>query len=147
MNSKLEIFTIFDSKAKAYLQPFFSLNVETAKREFSAAVNGEGPFAQFAEDYALFSLGVFDQNEGDFDITIATHICNAVTLRTVQSFPMTNSPAEAAADWSARNFPSKEDPKFEELRKDVRDGRMSRDDQAAHLRAATGLAHPVKANS
>ncbi len=91
MNSKLEIFTIFDSKAGAYLQPFFSINVETAKREFSAAVNGEGTFAQFAEDYALFYLGDFDQPEAKFEIsTTPIHICNAVTLKTVQDFPMTN---------------------------------------------------------
>lgn len=85
MNHTLGMFTIFDSKAEAYLQPFFSENAETAKREFGAAVNGEGNFAQFAEDYALFELGEFSQEFGNFDLCLAPkHICNAITLRTPQ---------------------------------------------------------------
>ncbi len=104
MNNQLGIFTVFDCKAKAYLQPFFSVNIETATREFTAAVNGEGNFNRFAEDYSLFELGVFEQLTGELVTYPAPqHLCNAVTLKTVQQFPMTNgdtrrSPEEAESD-------------------------------------------------
>ncbi len=78
----LGIFTIFDSKAEAYLQPFFSAQIATAKREFSQAVNGDGSFNKFAEDYALYYLGEFNQHEGTFTLEQQPkHICNAVTLK------------------------------------------------------------------
>ena len=83
MNNKLESFTIFDIKAKAFLQPFFSMNIDTAKRDFSKAVNGDGQFAQFAEDYALYHTGSFDQAEGTWETYDSPqHLCNAITLRT-----------------------------------------------------------------
>lgn len=82
MNATLGMFTIHDSKAEAYLQPFFSANIETAKREFGAAINGDGNFHQFTEDYSLFYLGEFEQNEGKLNIELAPkHICNAMTLK------------------------------------------------------------------
>lgn len=78
---RLTIFSIYDSKAKAYLQPFFSNNVETATREFTSAVNGEGQFNKYAEDYSMFLLGTFDQDEGSFILESAPiHCCNAITL-------------------------------------------------------------------
>lgn len=99
MNSKLEMYSIFDAKAKAYIEPFFSINDETARREFAHTINGEGAFNEFTEDYALFSLGTFDQTEGVFDIKSPSHVANGVTLKTVQPFPMTNSPRETQANW------------------------------------------------
>lgn len=78
----LGIFTIFDSKAEAYLQPFFSAQIATAKREFTKAINGEGQFHEFSEDYALYYLGEFNQEEGIFTLEQQPkHICNAVTLK------------------------------------------------------------------
>lgn len=79
---RLTIFSIYDSKAAAYLQPFFSNNVETAKREFTTAVNGEGQFNKFAEDYSMFLLGTFDQDEGKFILELTPlHCVNAITLK------------------------------------------------------------------
>lgn len=84
--TRLTIFTIFDSKAQAYLQPFFSANAETAQREFTTAVNGEGQFNKFAEDYSMFQLGTFDQESGAFILEASPiHICNAITLKQAQS--------------------------------------------------------------
>lgn len=82
MNNTLNMFSIFDCKAKAYLQPFFSLNSDTATREFDAAVNGESTFSKFPEDYSLFRLGSFDQVTGQTEL-LATpdHVINAITLR------------------------------------------------------------------
>lgn len=56
---------MFDSKACAFLQPFFSVNVATASREFMAAAQDVGhAFHRHAGDYELFLLGEWDQYEG-----------------------------------------------------------------------------------
>lgn len=82
MNSQLTQFTIFDSKAEAYLQPFFSLNRETAVREFTNAISKDGNFGKFAEDYAMFELGTFDQATGKSEMhDTPLHVVNAVTLK------------------------------------------------------------------
>lgn len=83
MNHLLEIFSIFDQKAGAYLQPFFSINTETAQRELASAMTDtNSKFHQYAEDYTLFLLASFDQKTG-FITVLPTpeHICNAITLK------------------------------------------------------------------
>jgi len=61
----LKIFSVFDSKAGAFLQPFFSINVATASREFmSAAQDASHAFHRHSGDYELFLLGEWDQYEG-----------------------------------------------------------------------------------
>jgi len=95
MNALLSMFTIHDSKAEAYLQPFFSANIETARREFATAVNKEGQFNRWSEDYSLFYLGQFDQNEGTTTLeTSPKHICNAITLKEVVPFGLGGRPPE-----------------------------------------------------
>jgi len=61
----LKVFAVFDSKACAFLQPFYSVNVATAIRDFASAVHTEGhAFARYSGDYELFLLGEWDQYEG-----------------------------------------------------------------------------------
>lgn len=58
----MKMFTIYDSKAAAFLQPFFAATTAVAVRSFSAAARQEGhDFHNYAEDYTLFELGEFDQ--------------------------------------------------------------------------------------
>lgn len=57
-------FVVFDTKAKAYLPPFFMGEVGMATRSFTDAVNGDGPFSKHPEDYTLFEIGNFDDNTG-----------------------------------------------------------------------------------
>ena len=62
---RCEIFAVYDTAAKRYLDPFPSRTVETAIREFRRAVNTEGSgFNQFPADYVLFHIGTFDQLVG-----------------------------------------------------------------------------------
>lgn len=62
---KTQIFTVFDSAAHRYLETFNAPSVEYAIREFRRAVNTEKhQFSQFPEDYTLFHVGEFDQEEG-----------------------------------------------------------------------------------
>lgn len=62
---ELNIFTVFDSAANAFLQPFFAPTIETAIRSFRELVNEPNhQFHKFPEDYVLFHVGTFDQNTG-----------------------------------------------------------------------------------
>lgn len=59
------IFAIFDSKAEAYLQPFFSQNKATAIRAFSASIVKDQGFRDHAEDYTLFQIGEWNERLGE----------------------------------------------------------------------------------
>ncbi len=60
------MFSIYDSKAEAYIQPFYSQTTGTAIRSFETAVNENGhDFNKYAGDYTLFELGEFDQATGE----------------------------------------------------------------------------------
>lgn len=62
----LKVFSVFDSKAKAYLQPFHAVNSAVALRSFEAAVNDERhDFHRFAGDYTLFEIGIWDDQSGE----------------------------------------------------------------------------------
>ncbi len=64
---KLKVFSIHDSKAEAFIQPFYSQTTGTAVRSFEQAVNDpQSDFHKFAGDYTLFELGDFDQNTAVF---------------------------------------------------------------------------------
>jgi len=63
----MEIFTVYDSKAEAYLQPFFLKTKALALREITdAANNPEHQFGKYPEDYVLFHLGQYDEDKGMF---------------------------------------------------------------------------------
>ncbi len=69
---KLHIFAIYDSKAQAYLPPFFLPNTEVAKRVFAGAANDKGhAFGANVADYTLFHLGHFDDDSAKI-VTKAT---------------------------------------------------------------------------
>ncbi len=64
---KLKVFSIHDSKAEAFIQPFYSQTTGTAVRSFEQACNDTASdFNKFAGDYTLFELGEFDQNSAEF---------------------------------------------------------------------------------
>ena len=55
------IATIFDSKAKAYLTPFYLPNDAMAIRTFTDCINDPNhAFSKNPQDYTLFKLGTFD---------------------------------------------------------------------------------------
>lgn len=60
------VFTVFDSAAKRYLEPFFAPTVEVALRMFRTIVNTpEHQFSKYPEDYTLFVIGEFDQETAE----------------------------------------------------------------------------------
>lgn len=66
---KVIICSIFDSKAKAYGQPFFQINSEVAMRTVVDLVSDpKSNFHRHPADFTLFKFGTFDDVNGVFDI-------------------------------------------------------------------------------
>lgn len=60
----LQLFTIFDSKAEAFLPPFTTANANLAKRICSDCLNDPNhPFAKNPGDYTLYGLGDWDEHK------------------------------------------------------------------------------------
>lgn len=60
---QIKMFSIFDSKAEEFQNPFYARNEATAMRSFGRAVNTEGSdFAQSPGDYTLFEVGFFESD-------------------------------------------------------------------------------------
>ena len=60
------IYSIHDSKAQAYLPPFYLHNKNMAIRSFSDAVQDQTTaFYRHPEDYSLWEIGEFDDITGE----------------------------------------------------------------------------------
>lgn len=76
------LFTVYDSAAGAYLDPFVAPSPEFAIREFKRAVNDEGhQFNRFPEDYTLFLMGTFDPMNGNLTPLTLTSLGVAITFK------------------------------------------------------------------
>lgn len=61
-----KVMSVYDSKAKAWLPPFFAVNAAVAIRMFERAVNDTSTdFHRFASDYSLFEVGEWSEHDGD----------------------------------------------------------------------------------
>lgn len=78
----MKIFTVYDSKAEAYLQPFFAKTHGLAIRQFQQAVNtADHQFHNYAEDYTLFVIGMWDENNCLIEmLTCPETLGNAMTF-------------------------------------------------------------------
>lgn len=57
----LQIFSVFDEKADAYISPFFLPNIAMAIRAFTESATDENhSFGRHPSDYTLYHLGDFD---------------------------------------------------------------------------------------
>ncbi len=67
---KLKIFTVYDTKALAYLPPFFLPNELMAKRVFGDMADDiTHQFGKHPEDYSLYEMGEFDDGTAGFEIS------------------------------------------------------------------------------
>lgn len=80
----MKIFTVYDSKAAAYLLPFYSENQQTAIRSFEGAVNDpDHQFNKFPQDFNLFELGSWNQSTAKFKLHKApVHLGLAIEYKT-----------------------------------------------------------------
>lgn len=76
---KLSIFSVYDSKAQAYLPPFYMPRKQMAVRTFAECVNSkEHQFGKWPHDYTLFHLGGFDDETGLFDVFAPVSLGNGL---------------------------------------------------------------------
>lgn len=78
MNKAMNIYTIFDTKAEIYNQPFYANNNNHAIRMVGDALGDPNhDFAKHPEDFLLFHIGEFDQDNGTLtadDVTFVVKI-------------------------------------------------------------------------
>ena len=67
----LQVYSVFDEKAKAYMTPFFQQTNGMAQRAFSDAVNDrDHAFCRHPDDYFLFRVGSFNDETGEFETAV-----------------------------------------------------------------------------
>lgn len=81
---KLRIYTIRDNKAEAYNRPFFERTDLTAIRAVKKSLTQDDTYQVYAEDYALYYLGTFDDSNGQIDHQVPLHLVNLIDLRDQQ---------------------------------------------------------------
>lgn len=80
--AKLRGYSVFDSKAEAYLRPFFAPTRGLAIRSFADAINDKASdMAKHAADYTLFEIGEFDDSTGLLTSKLES-LGNALTYQT-----------------------------------------------------------------
>ncbi len=62
---KLNLYSIYDTAAAYYKNPFALQTDAQAKREFGDIFDGDNPIATHPEHYYLVKLGTFDNANGD----------------------------------------------------------------------------------
>lgn len=68
----LKIFSMFDTKAEAYVRPFFMPNLALAQRAIvRAGQEADHPFALHPSDYILYELGTWDEEHAEFGLSVA----------------------------------------------------------------------------
>lgn len=78
----LQAYAIYDSKAEAYMQPFFVRNDGEALRGFMDGMDNEqSPFHKWPQDYTLFKLGRYDDETGKIDACTPISLGNGLELR------------------------------------------------------------------
>lgn len=81
----LKVFSVYDSKVEAYLNPIFLRSKGEAVRVFSAAVNSsDHQFAAHPSDFTLFELGSWDEEKAKF-VLHSTPISVGVALEFVKN--------------------------------------------------------------
>lgn len=59
------IFRMFDKKANTYSKPFTSLNKMTVTRDIQSGIGDDDPHRTYADDYALYLVGEFEDELPD----------------------------------------------------------------------------------
>jgi hypothetical protein len=77
---KSMVFSVFDAKAGAFAQPFYSPTKGTALRAFmDCCADPNHAFCRHPSDYFLFRIAEFDDVSGVFDaVSPAEEVCKAL---------------------------------------------------------------------
>lgn len=65
----LKIYSVYDSKAQGFIQPFYCVNSAVALRSFASAAGDEGhEFHRHAEDFCLYEIGEWFPDTGMINV-------------------------------------------------------------------------------
>jgi len=79
---KTGMYTIYDSKAKAYSQPFHAVNDQVAMRMVAASVNDPGTIInQHPEDFVLYEIARFDAENAQIEQINQRAVTTAIALK------------------------------------------------------------------
>lgn len=77
----MKLFTLYDSKVEAYLQPVFFENENVAIRSVGRLANtADQELHVFAKDFTLFLIGEYDRQKGEITPLPKKAICNILEL-------------------------------------------------------------------
>jgi hypothetical protein len=81
---KLNVYSIFDSAAKAYTQPFFMHNDGLAIRAFQDNVNAEqeNNISKHPDQFTLFKIAEFDDATGQIEAISPRSLGNGLEFKT-----------------------------------------------------------------
>lgn len=66
--AKLKVFTVYDAKVEAYMQPFMLQSQGQAVRSWMDVVNdAKTQFSKHPEDFTLFYIADYDENTGRYE--------------------------------------------------------------------------------
>ena len=80
---KLNVYSIFDSAAKAYTSPFFMHNDGLAIRAFQDNVNAEqeNNISKHPDQFTLFKIGEFDDSTGEIKTDVVKSLGTGVEYK------------------------------------------------------------------
>lgn len=84
---KMKIFSIKDSKANAFQQPFFERTEGTATRALAQTMKEKNNFSEYAEDYDLYQIGEFNDDTGKIEAMVPKHISSLAAILAQLEFP------------------------------------------------------------
>jgi len=85
---KVKIFTTYDSKAEAYLQPFFMRSRGEALRGWETICNDpNSQFHKHPSDFTLFEIGEYDEQTGTIE-TYPAKCALGLALEFVKTTPL-----------------------------------------------------------
>jgi len=76
---ELKAFSIRDLKAGAFSAPYFAPSLGEGERQFiKLAKNKDTTVSQFADDFQLFHVGIFDDSTASYTaLPTPQHVCDA----------------------------------------------------------------------
>lgn len=76
------VYSIYDSKAKAYSLPFHAVNDAVATRMVGASVNDPGTtLNKHPEDFIIYELARFDDEKGTFETVMQRAVSPCIALK------------------------------------------------------------------
>ena len=87
---KLSVYSIHDSAAKAFIQPFFMHNDGLAIRAFQGNVNSKEPnnISEHPDQFTLYKIGEFDDSTGQIITYQPESLGNGITFKEETTMPI-----------------------------------------------------------